>query len=336
MIVQSIYTPLAEPIPIRDHVWPSHTHPLVHVRIMVFNHEKYLRECLESILTQKTTFPVRIIIHDDASSDQSIAILNEYATRYSHVIQVYFQQQNTYQIENNQKRFQLRKPFNDLRNAPYEAICEGDDFWCDALKLQYQAEFLESNPEYAGCAHATRIQNEDGRMAKADDFWTLKNTDADLDLQDIVQSKVPFHTSSFFFRSRIIPRILSFPFKPKSGDWLMFTFVALEGKIRYFHRPMSVYRTHFSGITTVDNHFGGLAIELNRFQMWHALKPYAYNPQQIGVFKKMLNYQRKYLSTELKPENQADWWKIVTVFWKTNDWKGIQYILKNSVKNIFK
>lgn len=328
MILQPNYSPLPEPISLRDQVWPTHTNPLVHVRIMVFNHEKYLRDCLESILNQKTTFPVRMLIHDDASSDQSIAILKEYAEHYPNVIHVYFQQQNTYRIKNDQVRFQLRKPFNDLRNTPYEAICEGDDFWCDDLKLQYQTEFLEANPHYAGCTHATRIQNEDGRKAEASDFWTLQKADTDFTLNDIVQTKTPFHTSSFLFRSHIIPRLLTFPIKVKSGDWLLFSFVALEGKIHYFHRTMSVYRTHYTGITTVDNHFNGIDIELNRYQMWYALKQYAYTQEQYNIFDKMLKHQRKYFVTKFKSKKWPTAWLILKALGKINDWKGIAFMLK--------
>jgi glycosyltransferase involved in cell wall biosynthesis len=328
-----IYTPLPTPIPICEHVWPAGTEPLVHVRTMVYNHEKYLRTCLDSILMQKTTFPVRMIIHDDASTDSSRAILKEYAERHPNIITVYFQPQNTYQIKDKALLLKKRKPFNDLRVACYEAICEGDDYWTDEMKLQYQADFLETHPEYAGVAHATIIQNEDGREAVAEDFWALYTEDVNLTLADIVQKQVPFHTSSFFFRSHVIPRILNFPFRAQSADLVTFCTVAMEGKIRYIHRAMSVYRTHARGITTIENHFSGLPINLNRYQMWHTLKQYALNKHQSASFDKMLRYQFKYITKTYTPKNIQEWLAIVKVIYHCNGWRGIKVFLKNTLQH---
>lgn len=330
---RSTYKPLAKALPIREHQWPEGTQALVHVRTMVYNHEKYLRTCLDSILMQETTFPVRLIIHDDASTDQSVAILKEYEQRHPNIIQVYYQAQNTFRIPDKQAFRLKRKPFNDLRTAPYEAMCEGDDFWIDPMKLQLQANFLESHPEYAGAAHATSINNEDGRTAKAEDFWEQLHEDTDLSLADIVQRKVPFHTSSFLFRSSVVPRILSFPIKPKSGDWLTFSMVALEGKIRYIHRNMSVYRTHNSGITMKENHWNSLSVALNRYTMWQLLKTYTYNDEQRMVFEKMLHYQRKYLFEQYRAKNWQEWLHLVRIILQFDQWRVFVKFLRHSLRS---
>lgn len=331
---RATYRPLPFPVPLREHQWPEGTQALVHVRTMVYNHEKYLRTCLDSILTQETTFPVRLIIHDDASTDQSVAILKEYEQRFPTIVQVFYQTENTYQLKNKKEFLLKREAFNRLRNAPYEAICEGDDFWTDPLKLQFQAEFLESHTEFSAVVHATQVQNEDGRMAKETDFWVQLEGDTDLTLSEVVQSKVPFHTSSFFFRSSIIPRILSFPIKPKSADWLTFSMVALEGKIRYLHRTMSVYRTHNSGITMQEDHWHSLEVALNRYTMWQLLKTYAYEDSQRMVFIKMLRYQRKYLIEQYKTKNGYEWLQIAKIIHRFDDWRSFMKFLRHSFKLI--
>lgn len=76
------FTPLPEPIKITDQVWSDDTKPLVHTRTMTFMHEKYIRKCIEGILMQKTTFPIIVLIHDDASTDNTSVIIKEYENKY--------------------------------------------------------------------------------------------------------------------------------------------------------------------------------------------------------------------------------------------------------------
>jgi hypothetical protein len=105
----------------------------------------------------------------------------------------------------------------------------------------------------------------------------------------------------------------------------------MEGKIRYMHRAMSVYRTHVLGITTIENHFNGLSINLNRYQMWHTLKKYALNKHQSSSFDKLLRYQFKYITKTYTPKNSQEWFTMVKVIYKCNGWRGIKVILKNSL-----
>jgi len=139
------FTPLTEPIPISDQNWPEGTLPLVTTRTMTFNHEAYIGECIEGILKQKTTFPVQVLIHDDASTDNSIQILKEYESKYPGVLTVYYQGKNTYSSPH---KHEMREGFFDLIKGKYIALCEGDDYWIDPMKLQKQVSFLESNLEY--------------------------------------------------------------------------------------------------------------------------------------------------------------------------------------------
>ena len=92
----SRFTPLSDPIPIKEQSWPEGTQPVLCTTTYAFNHQAYIRECIESILTQKTTFPVRICIHDDASTDQTAAIIREYQEAYPGAIWAYFQEINTF------------------------------------------------------------------------------------------------------------------------------------------------------------------------------------------------------------------------------------------------
>ena len=158
------YTPLKEPVPITEQVWPEGTLPLVHTRTLTYMHENYIRECIEGILMQKTTFPVRVLIHDDASTDRTAEIVREYEKKYPNLIKAYYQTENSHSQKNAEDKKRLRAPFNEMRIGKYEALCEGDDYWTDPLKLQKQVNFLEEHPEY-GLVHADchKYYHEEGR-----------------------------------------------------------------------------------------------------------------------------------------------------------------------------
>lgn len=118
--------------------------PLVSILCITFNHAAYIRATLDSFLTQKTSFPIEIIIHDDASQDETQAIIKEYEALYPNIIKPIYQKENQYS-----KKIDFGKEFIfPLIKGKYIATCEGDDYWTDPLKLQKQVDFLEENDEY--------------------------------------------------------------------------------------------------------------------------------------------------------------------------------------------
>lgn len=120
--------------------------PVVSVRCTVYNHAKYLRQCLDGFIMQETTFPFEVIVHDDASTDNSASIIREYANKYPYIIKPIFQTENQYSKHDGSINKHLRAATSPF--AKYFAICEGDDYWIDPLKLQKQVDFLESHPDY--------------------------------------------------------------------------------------------------------------------------------------------------------------------------------------------
>ena len=134
--------------------------PLVSVACITYNHEKYIAQAIKGFLLQKTSFPIEIIIHDDASTDNTKKIVEEYAKNNSGLIFPIYQQVNQYSLGN--------KPFPNyvLPNCrgKYIALCEGDDYWTDPYKLQKQVNFLEAHPDYVICYHNATIIDESGRL----------------------------------------------------------------------------------------------------------------------------------------------------------------------------
>ena len=122
----------------------------VAIKCLVFNHEPYLRECLEGFVMQQTDFPFVAIVHDDASTDHSADIIREYAAKYPDIIHPIYETENQWRKADGS----LRKIMNDAiaaTGATYIALCEGDDYWTDPHKLQKQVDFLDTHPEYGLC-----------------------------------------------------------------------------------------------------------------------------------------------------------------------------------------
>lgn len=118
--------------------------PLVTIRCLVYNHEPYLRQCLDGFVMQKTNFPFEAIVHDDASTDRSAEIIREYAEKYPDIIKPIFETENQYSKRNGS----IRRIMNEHTRGKYVALCEGDDYWIDPYKLQKQVDFLETHPDY--------------------------------------------------------------------------------------------------------------------------------------------------------------------------------------------
>lgn len=124
--------------------------PLVAIHCLVYNHEPYLRDCFEGFVMQQTNFSFVAIVHDDASTDGSAAIIREYEEKYPHIFKPIYEIENQYSKRDGSLGRIMNEAIEATR-AKYVAMCEGDDYWTDPLKLQKQVDILESNPDYSMC-----------------------------------------------------------------------------------------------------------------------------------------------------------------------------------------
>lgn len=137
--------------------WGGKTEPLLSIVCLTYNHASFIRKTLESFLQQETDFPFEVIVHDDASTDTTAAIVADYAARYPSIIKPIYQTQN---------QFSLGVPFSTRLFAraagKYIAYCEGDDYWTDPSKLQQQVDFLEQHRDYVITYHDAFMFNSKG------------------------------------------------------------------------------------------------------------------------------------------------------------------------------
>lgn len=167
----------------------------VSVICVTYNHEKYIRQALDSILMQETTFPFEIRIGEDCSTDHTRDILEEYETKYPGRFCMYYRQQNLGATKN---EYEL---FMDARGK-YIAALELDDIWTDSHKLQKQYDFLETNPEYIGVAHDFDIIDKDGNVIVNEDNQKIKSYfGKKFTLRDFLEDGFVFQTGTHFYRN---------------------------------------------------------------------------------------------------------------------------------------
>ena len=124
-------------------------HPVVSVHMITYNHEPYIREAIEGVMMQKTDFEFELVIGEDCSTDRTREICFEYQKKYPDRIRVLWGEHNLY-------RHPHPAGGNAERNlahcrGEFIAICEGDDYWIDPLKLQKQVDVMRQNLSVGIC-----------------------------------------------------------------------------------------------------------------------------------------------------------------------------------------
>ncbi len=257
--------------------------PLVSVAVLSYQHTDYIRACLDGILMQETVFPYEILIHDDASTDGTDQIIREYASKYPDLIFPTYQTEN--QFSKGVRGLLATLVFPKCRGK-YIAICEGDDYWTDPLKLQRQIDFLEAHEDYAGCSHNTRIIYENGAQ---DDALTVTSAAKDFyTIDDITRGHIYFHTSSMVYRNIFKG---DFPKKYMTdymGDWFLLMAHANVGPIKYIDNVMSVYRVHADGMWSKLSDIGQIERNLNAIIAFNRVFEYKYEENLLSLFTRVL------------------------------------------------
>lgn len=199
-----------------------------------YNHEKYIRSALDGFVMQKTTFPFEVLIHDDASSDHTAEIIREYEIKYPDIIKPIYSTENQYsKNDGSLSRIQYGRV-----QGKYTALCEGDDYWTDPLKLQKQYDLLESHPGIDICATSakTEINGEvTGQIAPA-------TRDTLFSLEDVILGGGGFvATASLMYRTSIRENPLPF-FTELRLDYTTQIAGSIRGGMLYLCKDTCVYR----------------------------------------------------------------------------------------------
>lgn len=214
--------------------------PLVSIVCTTYNQEKYIRDALNGFIMQKTEFPFEVIIHDDASTDNTTNIIKEYESKYPEIIKPIYQKENQFS-----KGIKLGAAFiYPKTKGKYIALCEGDDYWIDPLKLQKQINFMKEHPDCSMCFHNARTENT---FQKEKGFIFNVHSREYTSSELFLRWTVP--TASMLLKKEILDlNILSSP-SILDGDIMCVLLAANKGKVYGLSETMSVYRIHESGIS---------------------------------------------------------------------------------------
>jgi len=214
--------------------------PLVSIACITYNQEKYITQTIEGFLCQKTTFPIEIIIHDDASTDDTPKIVEKYVKTNADLIFPIYQQVNQFSLGN--------KPLTsyvlpDCRGR-YIAICEGDDYWTDPYKLQKQIDFMEYHPELSMCFTNSSIVDENNTITKVSRLDDDRKRN--LSQLDIISGLVP-PTNTIVMRNIGKEALEHLP-TVVNGDILLSALMTEHGDAGYIDEVTACYRIHDQGV----------------------------------------------------------------------------------------
>lgn len=203
---------------------------------LVYNHEKYLRQAIDSFLMQKTTFDFEIVIGEDFSTDNSRAILLEYKQLHPTKFKLLLHEKNIGMAEN------VIATLNACEGE-YVALCEGDDYWTDPLKLQKQVDFLEKNKDYSICYHRVNILDESLGLI-TNETLNKSKVEFDFDINYLATGN-KMNTQSVVFRNQHLNLDQNSRFKQSpASDYFLHMLNAQFGRIKYFPDVMAVYRVN--------------------------------------------------------------------------------------------
>lgn len=221
---------------------------MVTVICLTYNHEHYIRQCLDGFVGQQTTFPFEVIVHDDASSDATPQIIMDYAARHPDIIKPVFQAENQFS-RGQEVRSKLWHGLFQGALGKYVALCEGDDWWSAPDKLQLQVDFLEAHPDYGMCFHDADFYDE-----RAHAFIGSHNrypVDTDVSPEELIMGSGNFcPTNSLCMRRSLCDVAPTMVFSQYVGDYPLQMYFGLVSKVRYLARSLSVYRVNTSASWT--------------------------------------------------------------------------------------
>lgn len=270
--------------------------PVVSIRTSTYNHEKYIRQCIDGILMQKTDFPFEYIIGEDCSTDGTRAIVMEYAEKYPDIIRVVTDDVNVGMKANGLRCIERCR-------GKYMAICEGDDWWTDPNKLQRQVEYMEAHPECPMCftSQGTYLQETDelledpGDRIVYYDEWEMIRANWVGTLTSLTRTSVMKE-----YDDEIVPHLPYFPL----GDWPMWLYFSKVGKLVKLPESTGVYRVLPHSASHMSDTFKQLRFVIETYRMreyFNKLLGINKPNMRFRTYRDALRFSKRYASVRKEP-----------------------------------
>lgn len=233
--------------------------PLVAIHCFVYNHEPYLRDCFEGFVMQQTNFPFVAIVHDDASTDGSAAIIREYEEKYPHIFKPIYETENQYSKRDGSLE-KIMYDAIDAYGAKYVAMCEGDDYWLDHLKLQKQVDILEADITLMAVVTDTKIVDNHSNIINEKRGGVVRgDIEGRYSLRAFFRYNHQYPTASVLYRNahqQDIREKYKRTVNPYLGDWTLWICLHIYGDFYYIDEPMVAYRINPTSVTHTCNRVG--------------------------------------------------------------------------------
>lgn len=211
----------------------------VSVVVPTYQHADYIEDCLQGILAQRTQFPIEILIGEDGSEDGTREICQRIAAEHPHRVRLFLRDRaDVIRIMGKPTgRSNLMRTIAEAK-GDYIALCEGDDFWTDPLKLQKQVDFLDQHPGHMLCCHKAEV-------LKGGHFEVFPVPDDivldDIRFDDLLRTYNFFVTATVMFRSSLLPLPRWFSRVP-FGDMGLYFIADAKGRMAMLPEVMAVWR----------------------------------------------------------------------------------------------
>lgn len=216
------------------------------VSIVTYQQADYVRQALDSVLLQRTDFPIEIVVGDDASTDGTREVLRDIAAEHPHRVRLLLHERNL-----GDRGLSNFMSTVEASRGEYIAFLDGDDYWTDPYKLQRQVDFLDAHPECALCAHrvvhlwddgstelSIRPFFHDAQEASVHDVGELMVENFAPKISTVVRQRTVSELPDWYRHTRIA-----------SADWLFNVLAGRLGRIGYFSETMAMHRKRADNLT---------------------------------------------------------------------------------------
>lgn len=295
--------------------------PLVSICCFTFNQELYIKQTIESLLMQRTSFPFEIIIHDDASTDNNRQIIKEYAKEYPDIIKPIFQNENKY------SKYGINYQFANVSRTAlgkYIAYCDGDDYWIDPLKLQKQVDFLEANSDYGLVHTKAAVFDETKMIFEGTHGYDIFSFEDLLFENSIASLTVCLRTNLLIeYLNEVMPDEYV---KWTAEDFPAWLWFIQHSKIKFMEDVTSVYRKRLGSISHIKDDFKRLYFSEG---IYNIVNYYLSNCDIKEKIEKKIRarYYSNMINMYFLNKNFDGISESVKIFYNAKDWLNLLWII---------